>query len=169
MINPSLLGRLQSIKLVIFDFDGVFTDNAVWVLEDGREMVRCSRGDGFGLRLLEKVGVKFWVLSTEENPVVTERCRKIKCPVRQNVWNKRPVLDELCAEAGVTLAEAAYLGNDINDLPCLQAVGFPAIVADSHPAVEGAAAYRTVAKGGYGAVRELCDLIVLAKGGAGLL
>lgn len=167
-MKPDLIEKLRRIKLVVFDFDGVFTDNCVYVLEDGREMVRCSRGDSFGLRLLKNVGVQYWVLSSEENPVVTARCQKINCPVRQNVWHKEPVLRELCELAGATLEETAYLGNDINDLPCLKLVGLPAIVADSTPAMEGHAFYRTIARGGQGAVRELCDLISAAKGGAEL-
>lgn len=164
-MTEELRAALLRVKFVVFDFDGVFTDNAVYVSEDGTESVRCSRGDSFGLRLLEKIGVEFMVLSTEENPVVSRRCEKIKCPCVQNVWHKGPVLAELIRARGLDPSEVAYLGNDINDLPCLEIVGVPAAVADSHPDVFGFEKIRTTAAGGHGAVRELCDLIVAAHGG----
>lgn len=155
--------RARRLRLVVFDFDGVFTDNAVYTAEDGREMVRCSRSDGWGLRRLEKLGVRLLVLSTEENPVVGARCRKLKLPYRQGVSDKLSVLREITGEAGLDLAEVAFVGNDINDVECLRAVGFPVAVADAYPEALAAALYHTRRAGGQGAVREFCERVAEAQ------
>lgn len=151
--------RVRTLRLVAFDFDGVFTDNAVYVTEDGIEMVRCSRGDGFGLRKLERLGIDIIVLSTEENPVVSARCRKLKIPCVQGLQKKLEELEGIISEKGITLEQTAFVGNDINDLSCLQAVGVPIIVADAHPDVIQKAFWQTKRDGGHGAVREICDEI----------
>ncbi|MEW6405919.1 MAG: HAD hydrolase family protein [Chloroflexota bacterium] len=159
--------RVRALRLVAFDFDGVFTDNAVYVAEDGTEMVRCSRGDGFGLRKLERLGIHVIVLSTEEDPVVGIRCRKLKIPCVQGLQDKLAELEKLISEKGINLEQTAFVGNDINDLPCLRAVGLPIIVADAHPDVVDATFWQTKRRGGDGAVREICDEIanLLERGG----
>jgi len=154
---PALIRR---IRLVAFDFDGVFTDNSVLVAEDGTEYVRCWRGDGLGLRQLEALGVAAIVISTEENPVVSVRCRKLKLRCLQGVQNKRATLEQVLAEHGLSFGQAAFMGNDINDAGALEAVALPVVVHDAHPAVLPLARLRTTTPGGYGAVRELCDLFV---------
>jgi len=151
--------RIRTLRLVAFDFDGVFTDNAVYVTEDGVEMVRCSRADGFGLRKLERLGIDVVVLSTEENPVVSTRCRKLKIPCVQGLQDKLKELENIILERGIGLEQTAFVGNDINDLPCLKAVGLPIIVADAHPDVVDAALWQINRRGGDGAVREICDEI----------
>jgi YrbI family 3-deoxy-D-manno-octulosonate 8-phosphate phosphatase len=162
--GPSVLGdgelaeRIRAIRLVAFDFDGVFTDNMVYVFEDGREAVRCSRGDGMGLQKLKRVGVKPVIISTEANPVVTARSRKLGIDCVQNCADKRAALDAMREEMGLELAQVAFVGNDINDLVCLTCVGLPIVVQDAHPDVLPYAGYRTRAPGGHGAVREVCDL-----------
>ena len=147
----------QAVGLVCFDFDGVFTDNAVWVSEDGKESVRCWRSDGLGLEKLRALGLPVWVLSTEANPVVTRRCEKLKVNCRQNLPDKRQALLLLADELNIPLERVMYVGNDINDLGCLQAVGVPVVVKDAHPDVLFAAKYQTALPGGFGAVREVCD------------
>jgi YrbI family 3-deoxy-D-manno-octulosonate 8-phosphate phosphatase len=161
-IPAELAARFRAVRLVVFDFDGVFTDNTVFVFEDGREAVRCTRADGLGLRKLDRLGVKYMVLSTETNPVVSARCRKLKVPCVQGCEDKPARLDVLLREAGLGPAEVAYVGNDINDEGCLRRVGLPVVVHDAHPAVLALAAYRTVTPGGRGAVREVCDLFEAA-------
>ena len=157
------LARLRrDIRLVAFDFDGVFTDNAVYVFEDGREAVRCSRADGIGLSRLKQAGIVTVIISTETNAVVSARARKLGVRCVQGCEDKRAALDTLLAEHGLTLAEAAFVGNDVNDLPCLTAVALPMVVADAHPAVVSVARYQTQARGGYGAVREVCDWLAQA-------
>ena len=162
MSDAELAALMRRIRLVVFDFDGVFTDNTVLVAEDGTESVRCWRGDGLGLRQLEALGLSTLVLSTEENPVVTARCRKLKIRCIQGVPDKRVALDALLAELGLVPSQAAYVGNDINDAGALEAVALPIVVHDAHPAVLPLARFRTTLPGGYGAVREVCDRFVAA-------
>src|ERR1700733_13471572 len=100
------------IELVVFDFDGVFTDNGVWVTEDGLELVHCYRGDGLGIAMLRAAGVPMFVLSTEVNPVVEARCRKLRLDVEHGIASKGPRLAELIQERGFDPARVAYVGND---------------------------------------------------------
>ena len=156
---------IRKIRLVAFDFDGVFTDNMVYVFEDGSEAVRCSRGDGIGLQKLKRLGIEAVIISTESNPVVSARARKLKIRCVQNCSDKRKALEEIVQETGISLDEVAFVGNDINDLECLTKVGLPIVVNDAHQDVISIARYQTHNPGGYGAVREVCDLFeqTLAK------
>lgn len=154
---------LAAIRLLVLDFDGVMTDNRVIVLEDGREAVLCSRGDGMGMDRLREAGLPVAVISKEGNPVVTARCRKLKIPCVQGVGDKLPVLRGIVADHGITLADVAYMGNDINDLECMQAVGLAIAPADAEPPILRIAGLVTIARGGFGAVREVADLIVAAR------
>lgn len=149
---------IRQIRLLVFDFDGVFTDNAVYVAEDGSETVRCSRSDGLGLSRLRATGhMELLVLSTEENPVVSARCRKLQLPCIQGVADKAARLVELAAERKLPLGQVAYVGNDINDAGCLRQAGLPIVVVDAHPDVFALGRLRTSRPGGHGAVREICD------------
>ena len=149
---------IREIRLVVFDFDGVFTDNMVYVFEDGCEAVRCFRGDGIGLQKLERPGIATLIISTETNPVVSARSRKLGIHCIQGCKDKRAALEASVQEMGLSLAQVAFVGNDINDLPCLGCVLLPIVVQDAHPDVIPYALYQTRARGGYGAVREICDL-----------
>lgn len=160
--DPLLAARIRTIRLVVFDFDGVFTDNTVYVFEDGREAVRCFRGDGLGLRKLEQVGVSAMIISTEVNPVVSARSRKLGIPCVQNCSDKRAALEAIVQEQHCSLDQVAFVGNDINDASCLQIVGLPIVVSDAHADVLALARYRTRTPGGLGAVREVCDLFAQA-------
>jgi YrbI family 3-deoxy-D-manno-octulosonate 8-phosphate phosphatase len=159
-VSPAVAADLAAVRLVVFDFDGVFTDNTVYVSEDGTETVRCWRGDGLGLQALAAIGVKALILSTEVNPVVSARGRKLEIECVQGCEDKRARLEAIVRERDLTMAQVAYLGNDVNDLGCLEAVGVPMVVGDAHPSVLGAARVRTHRPGGRGAVREICDLLV---------
>jgi YrbI family 3-deoxy-D-manno-octulosonate 8-phosphate phosphatase len=149
---------IGKIRLIAFDFDGVFTDNMVYVFEDGSEAVRCSRGDGMGLQRLKRLGIETIIISTETNPVVSARARKLKMRCVQQCEDKRAELEKIIQEMNISLAEVAFVGNDINDSACLKCVGLPIIVQDAHPDVIALARYRTKNRGGHGAVREICDL-----------
>ena len=151
---------LRRIRLVAFDFDGVFTDNMVYVFENGTEAVRCTRADGIGLQKLRQIGIDSVIISTEANPVVSARARKLKIDCVQNCKDKRGVLEDRIARTGISLNQVAFVGNDINDLPCLACAGLPIVVKDAHPDVIPVARYQTKNPGGHGAVREVCDLIV---------
>lgn len=163
----SLAKIIRNIRLVAFDFDGVFTDNGVYVFEDGREAVRCNRSDGLGLNKLRTHGLALVIISTEPNPVVSARGRKLNIECIQNCSDKRAALEQIIQAAGLSLDQVAFVGNDINDLPCLTAVALPIVVADAHPDVVSCARYQTKLAGGHGAVREICDLFerVLCAGG----
>lgn len=150
----------ETLKMVVFDFDGVFTDNRVWVNQDGVESVAAHRGDGMGIALLRKAGVPMFVLSTETNPVVAARCKKIHLPVVQGVETKGKVLQKLLDDQGVRGEDVIFVGNDVNDLPCFPLVGCAVVPADAHPSVMEKADLILNTPGGYGAVRELCDLIL---------
>jgi YrbI family 3-deoxy-D-manno-octulosonate 8-phosphate phosphatase len=162
-LDPVLTARLRQVRLVAFDFDGVFTDNAVYVSQDGTEMVRCVRSDGLGLQALTALGVATVVISTEKNPLVGARCRKLNIRCIQGCDDKRAALERVAAELAVTMSDTAFVGNDINDLDCLKVVGVPIVVADAQEEVLPHAQYRTTTPGGYGAVREVCDVIAAVK------
>lgn len=164
-IADNMLGLIENIRLIAFDFDGVFTDNMVYVLEDGTEAVRCYRSDGIGLQKLKRLGIETVIISTESNPVVSARARKLKIQCYQGCHDKRAVLDEVAEKMGISLDEVAFMGNDVNDLSCLSCVALPIVVKDAHPDVVSVARYRTISPGGCGAVREICDLFerALAK------
>ena len=167
-MNPStnsIEKVIRKIQLIGFDFDGVFTDNMVYVLEDGAEAVRCSRGDGIGLQKLKHLGIESVIISTESNPVVSARARKLQIRCVQNCADKRKALEHIADEIGISLDEVAFVGNDINDLPCLMCVALPIVVQDAHRDVIELALYQTKNPGGCGAVREICELFeqTLAK------
>jgi 3-deoxy-D-manno-octulosonate 8-phosphate phosphatase (KDO 8-P phosphatase) len=157
-VETKIKELVSKIQLVAFDFDGVFTDNLVYVMQDGSEAVRCNRSDGIGLQKLKKLDIESVIISTEANPVVSARARKLKMRCFQNCEDKRKTLESLATEMGISLAEIAFVGNDINDRSCLTCVGLPIVVQDAHPDVRPLARYRTRAPGGHGAVREVCDL-----------
>jgi YrbI family 3-deoxy-D-manno-octulosonate 8-phosphate phosphatase len=148
------------VALLVLDFDGVFTDNRVWVTRHGVESVACNRSDGLGIDMLQRYGVEVFVLSKEVDPVVAARCRKLSIPFRQGVENKDAALRSLAAERNVPLGEIVYVGNDVNDLPCLAIAGCGVAVADAHPDVTRQADLILKSPGGKGAVREVCDLIM---------
>lgn len=156
--SPPSAELLRTIRFIVFDFDGVFTDNFVYVFEDGREAVRCTRADGLGLSRLREVGLDALVLSTETNRVVIERCRKLKVECVAACADKAAALREIAASRGIDPAHIAYVGNDVNDAACLRMAGLPIVVADAQAEVIPLARWRTTMPGGRGAVREVCDL-----------
>lgn len=153
----------RKIKLIVFDFDGVFTDNRVLVLQNGTEGVFCNRSDGLGLSAVKKRGIITLVISTEINSVVSVRCKKLGIKCIQGCDNKLKTLLKEARKLNIKLDEIAFLGNDINDLDCLNKVGFPGCVADSYSDVLRVCQYVTKHSGGNGAVREFCDFIVRVK------
>ena len=150
---------LRLIKIVFFDFDGVFTNNFVWVDQNGIESVRCFRGDGLGLQKIKALGIKAHIVSTEQNAVVSARAKKMNIPCTQGVQDKRNAIEKLCASYNLALSDALFVGNDINDIPALKIVGYPVAVADAYKELFPLVKYTTSKFGGCGAVREICDLI----------
>jgi YrbI family 3-deoxy-D-manno-octulosonate 8-phosphate phosphatase len=162
--GASLVRQLKSLTLLVFDYDGVFTDNRVLVTDDGHEAVLCNRSDGLGLAALRRIGLPVLILSTEANPVVAHRARKLQTECIHGCDDKWTALKEILAARGLDAATVAFVGNDINDLECLQHVGLPICVADAYPAVRKVARMVTRRRGGDGAVREICEAIVQARG-----
>lgn len=149
----------QHIKIFAMDFDGVLTDNHVYVSDDGREYVRCTRSDGIGLQKLRNHGIELLVVSTEKNPVVSKRCEKLKLRCFQDIGSKADFLRGYTKKKNINLENIAFVGNDENDLEVLKIVGFPFVVNDAYPAVKKYAKYVTKKPGGEGAIREICDMI----------
>jgi YrbI family 3-deoxy-D-manno-octulosonate 8-phosphate phosphatase len=161
-VRPSIGPRVlpEKIELVVLDFDGVMTDNRVWVDADGRELVAAHRGDGWGIARLKELGIEIVVLSRETDPVVAARCKKLGLPFVQGLTNKVETLKQMMTERGIDPANTLYLGNDVNDIPCFPHVGFAVAVADAHPEVILRADLVLDRAGGHGAVRQLCDLLI---------
>lgn len=162
LLNVELASGLQGLQAVVFDFDGVFTDNSVMVDQSGVELVRCWRSDGIGISRIQALGLKTLIISTETNPVVSIRAKKMRVECIQGVEDKAAAIVAWSSAVNISLSSIAFVGNDVNDIPALQKVGFPIGVADSYQEISPFVKYITVTAGGYGAVREVCDLIVHA-------
>ena len=147
------------VAALVLDFDGVLTDNRVWVDQKGCEAVLCNRSDGMALAALRDSGIPVLVLSSEINPVVKERCAKLGQECIQGVANKETALREWLEEKGIDVKRIVYVGNDINDIECMKMVGCGIAVSDAHPSVKKVAKIVLEGQGGQGAVREVCDLI----------
>jgi len=153
------------LEALVLDFDGVFTDNRVLVHQNGQESVICHRGDGWGLTQLKALGLPLLVISTEENPVVQARCDKLNISCLQGIQDKLAALLAWAAEQKLMLEHIVYLGNDVNDLSCLQAVGCGVAVHDACSEVCSNARIVLGSNGGQGAIRELADLIIQKRKG----
>ncbi|MFC2063894.1 cytidylyltransferase domain-containing protein [Chloroflexota bacterium] len=149
------------ISLIVMDFDGVLTDNRVWVDQDGKEMVSASRGDSMGInQVRQSTDIEFLVISTETNPVVSTRCNKMKVKALQGIQDKVVALEEFISARGILAEEVIFVGNDVNDLGCFDVAGYAVVPADAENVVIRRADLVLNKKGGHGAVRELCDLIL---------
>lgn len=147
------------IELLALDFDGVFTDNRVSVDEHGNEWVTCSRGDGEGIAKARQ-HLSIVVISAEKHPVASARCRKLQIPIHLAVEDKLAALKEL----NYSPEQVAYVGNDLRDIPCIEWAGIGIAVADAFPEVLDVADYVCQNSGGYGAVREVCERLLKARG-----
>ncbi|MDT0443692.1 N-acylneuraminate cytidylyltransferase [Streptomyces johnsoniae] len=157
---PDYLPTRADIDAVVLDFDGTQTDDRVLVDSEGRELVAVHRGDGLGIAALRRAGLPLLILSTEENPVVAARARKLRIPVLHGIDRKDLALKQWCEEQGIAPERVLYAGNDVNDLPCFDLVGWPVAVASAHDVVRGAARAVTSAPGGAGAIREIASWIL---------
>ncbi|MFJ4689919.1 cytidylyltransferase domain-containing protein [Streptomyces sp. NPDC088766] len=154
------LPTAADIDAVVLDFDGTQTDDRVLIDSDGREFVSVHRGDGLGIAALRRSGLKLLILSTEQNPVVAARARKLRLPVLHGIDHKDLALKHWCEEQGIAPERVLYVGNDVNDLPCFALVGWPVAVASAHDVVRGAARAVTTLPGGDGAIREIAGWIL---------
>lgn len=158
--NPAPSGLPSRVEGIVFDFDGVFTDDLVVVDEHGTEAVRCSRRDGMGIEMLRNAGIPMIVISKESNPVVARRCRKLRLEYRQAEEDKLSAMKSWIGDGGMDISHVIYVGNDVNDLECMAAVGCAVAPADGHPKALSAAAVILGCDGGKGAIRELADMIL---------
>ena len=162
MVDPAQLRRSWPTdpRLLVLDFDGVLTDNRVWVSQDGSEMIAANRSDSYGLGMLRQfTNIDVLVLSREVNPVVTARCNKLNLEARQGILEKGDALKQICDEKGIDPRQVIFMGNDVNDIPGFMTAGFGVAPADAHPDVIRHAEMVLTLPGGRGAVRELCDIL----------
>jgi YrbI family 3-deoxy-D-manno-octulosonate 8-phosphate phosphatase len=152
----------KKVEMIICDFDGVITDGRVWTDQNGNETVAASRSDSMRVSDLWERGVEVMILSSEPNPVVRARAEKMGVKAVQgiDIRGKGEALKKLLAEKKVDASHVIYIGNDLNDLPCFEIAGWAVAVADAYPEVLGAADYALARRGGDGALRELCDLVL---------
>ncbi len=150
---------MKDIKLIAYDFDGVMTDNHVYVDENGKESVKVNRGDGLGVGLIKKLGIEQVIISTEVNNVVEMRAKKLDIPVIHGVKDKRIILIKYCEEKGIELKDAMFIGNDLNDLEAIEAAGVGGAPADAEPEILKAARWISAKKGGDGVIRELARVL----------
>ncbi|MDX3094064.1 acylneuraminate cytidylyltransferase [Streptomyces sp. ME01-24h] len=150
----------DDVDAVVLDFDGTQTDDTVLVDAEGREAVTVHRGDGLGIAALRDNGLPVLILSTETNPVVAARARKLKVPVLHGIDRKDLALKQWCEEQHIAPERVLYVGNDVNDLGCFALVGWPTAVANAHDIVKDAARSVTAMPGGHGAIREIASWIL---------
>ena len=153
----------RAIRLVAFDVDGVFTDGRFYLSDDGVESKAFNTQDGFGIRQLLNAGIEVAVISGRNSGAVEKRMAELGVQhVVLGCRDKVTALDDLCATLRITPADCAYVGDDIPDLPLLGSVGYSIAVANAVPAVRDQCDHTTEARGGHGAVREVCELILEA-------
>ena len=150
----------KDIDLIVYDFDGIHTNNMVLVLEDGTEAVFCNRSDGLAVRKIKEFGVKQIILSTETNKVVAARAKKLNIDVIHGVYDKKQVLADYCKDNDISLGKVVYLGNDVNDLEVMKTVGYPLAPQDAYESIKGIAKSIIKKCGGDGVVREFYDNIL---------
>jgi 3-deoxy-D-manno-octulosonate 8-phosphate phosphatase (KDO 8-P phosphatase) len=154
-----MTNKRKNIKLIVYDFDGVMTDNKVYVDQFGKESVQVNRGDGLGVSEIKKMGMKQIIISTENNAVVSSRAKKLKIECLQGVDNKKIVLTDYCSQNKIQIKTVAFVGNDINDKDAMEMVGYSFCPSDAHKSVKEISDHTFQAKGGYGVIRELFEYL----------
>jgi YrbI family 3-deoxy-D-manno-octulosonate 8-phosphate phosphatase len=152
-----------TLGLFLYDFDGVMTDNKVIVGEDGQENVVCNRSDGLAVSKIKQWGIPQIIISTEKNRVVASRAAKLGIPVIQGVDNKKEAVFSYCNELHINPSETLYIGNDLNDLEAMLAVGYPMCPNDAYKEIKEIAKLVLPAKGGCGVIRELLNILQIEK------
>ncbi|MEV4949140.1 acylneuraminate cytidylyltransferase [Streptomyces sp. NPDC053755] len=155
LLDTPVTPRIGDVDAIVLDFDGTQTDDRVHIDAEGREFVSVHRGDGLGIAALRRTGVPLLILSSERNPVVAARARKLRIPVLHGIERKDLALKQWCEEQAIDPQRVLYAGNDVNDLPCFHLVGWPVAVSSAHDSVRAAARAVTVTPGGSGAIREI--------------
>ena len=163
-LEPSVRARLEGLKLMVFDVDGVLTDGGLWYTEQGETLKRFNALDGHGLKMLAVSGIQVALVTGRESPIIARRAAELGLgAVIQNVRDKGAVLNELCTRYNVALEQTGFMGDDLIDLPAMQRAGFSASVPDAPIYITQAAHWVAERRGGHGAARECCDLILAAQ------
>ncbi len=163
-VESNILVKAKQIKLLVCDVDGVFSDGRIYLGNDGEELKAFHTKDGFGIKALGASGVDVAIITGRNSAIVANRMKALNVAhIIQGQEDKLPALIDLIEQLGITIEEVAYIGDDVPDLPCINAVGLGISVCDGHPLVLGAADYATFTRGGFGAVRETCDLIMQSQ------
>ena len=162
--KQSLVSRLKRIRLFATDVDGVLTDAGMYYSESGEELKKFNTRDGMGIKLLQRAGLITAIVTQERTKLVARRGEKLMIPeVHQGVMDKLSLVREMAERHALSMEQVAFIGDDINDLAALKAVGFSATPADGVPQVVAEVDYVCAKKGGEGAVREIIDMILQAQ------
>ncbi|SVD18609.1 uncharacterized protein METZ01_LOCUS371463 [marine metagenome] len=147
------------LDLIVYDFDGVMTNNKVYLDKSGTEIVQVNRSDGLAISEIKKLGIEQIILSSEENEVVSKRAEKLKIDCLQAIKEKEEILMDYCVSKGLDLKKVAYIGNDINDYKAMKLVAFPLCPSDANEDIKKISLYVLKSKGGEGVVREFLDYV----------
>ena len=150
----------NKINLIVYDFDGVMTNNKVYIDQNGNEMVVVNRADGMGVSEIKKIGIEQIIISTEKNKVVSARARKLDIPCAQGIENKKNYLIDYCKKKNIDIEKVAFVGNDTNDKHAMRISGITFSPSDAHPSIKAITDYVLKSKGGDGVVRELYDFLI---------
>ncbi len=160
-VEQSTLKQAQRIKLLVCDVDGVFSDGRIYLGNDGEELKAFHTKDGFGIKALGSSGVDIAIITGRRSTIVAKRMSALNVKhIVQGQEDKLPALLDLVNQLELSWDEVAYIGDDLPDLACIKQVGLGIAVQDAHPTVLAHANYTTFIRGGFGAVREVCDLIM---------
>jgi len=163
-VDSDILSRAKQIKLLVCDVDGVFSDGRIYLGNDGEELKAFHTKDGFGIKALGARGVDVAIITGRNSAIVANRMKSLNVAhIIQGQEDKLPALESLVAQLKLEISQVAYIGDDVPDLACIKAVGLGIAVSDAHPLVLQGADYNTFIRGGFGAVREICDLIMQSQ------
>ena len=161
LTKEQFLDRLADIKLLTLDTDGVLTDGGIYFTDDGEELRKFNVKDGLGIQRLQDSGVKVAIITASSTPAIAHRGRRLGVDdVFLDCEDKLATIIRICDEMGIDLNQVGHVGDDLNDLPVFDAVGCPMTVMDPAESILSSALFVTKKKGGEGAVREICDLII---------
>ena len=165
MNTSNLPEKLKDIQLLLLDVDGVLTDGSIIYSDQDSETKVFNVKDGFGLKLVMAAGIKVGLVTGRTSRALHHRCRDLGIRfIYDGVQQKAPLLDRIISETGVGAADTAFIGDDLPDLPLMRRVGLSIAVADAHEMVRDYSDWITSAPGGRGAVREVCDALLKARG-----
>ena len=164
-MNKKLQEKLKKIKMLILDVDGVMTDGRIIMDDEGRQLKNFNVRDGHGLKIIQRYGIEVVILTGRKSEVVNHRAKDLGIKeIYQGALNKKEVFQKILQKHNLAADSVAYMGDDIIDIPVLRQVGFSAAVADAVDVVRKSVDYVTKNKGGHGAVRELCEMILQMQG-----